>query len=167
MTQMANVGESLVVHSAGQDWLTSWHPRRLPAPDGKRHGSAGICITADGDVILVCEKDDAWDLPQGRPEGDEDWHATLEREVLEEACATVIGATLLGYNRGECIKGPEQGLVLVRSIWRATVTVHAWEPRYEIMQRVLLSPAEALAKMGLDHPFRPFRLRAFHEAGLI
>lgn len=164
---MANAGEPLLVHSAGQDWPTSWYPPDQPAPDGKRHGSAGICITADGDVILVCQNDEAWDLPAGRPEGSEDWRATLEREVFEEACATVIDATLLGYGRGECIKGPELGLVLVRSVWCATVTVHAWEPRYEITHRVLLSPAEALAKIGLDHPFRPFRLRAFHDAGLI
>jgi hypothetical protein len=167
MTELARIGESLVVHSAGQDWLASWHSPQLTAPDGKPHGSAGICITANGNVILVCEKDNAWDLPQGRPEGNEGWRATLEREVLEEACATVIDAALLGYERGECIKGPELGSVLVRSVWNATVTLHAWEPRYEIMQRAVLSPAEALAKMGLDHPFRPFRLRAFHEAGLI
>lgn len=167
MTQMANAGESLLVHSAGQDWLSSWHPPHLPAPDGKRHGSEGVCITSDGDVILVTENDLTWDLPAGRPEGAEDWRATLEREVLEEACATVIDATLLGYGRGECIKGPELGLVLVRSVWQATVTVHAWQPRYEITHRVVLSPHEALARVGLDHPFRPFPLRAFHDAGLI
>jgi hypothetical protein len=167
MTQMANADEPLLVHSAGQEWLSSWHPPDLPAPDGKRHGSEGVCITANGEVILVTENGQAWDLPAGRPEEDEDWRATLEREVLEEACATVIDATLLGYGRGECINGPELGLVLVRSVWRATVTVHAWQPQYEITQRVVVSPREALAKIGLDHPFRPFRLRAFHDAGLI
>src|SRR5438105_9980463 len=105
---MANVGETLLVHSAGQDWLATWHPPHLPAPDGKRHGSAGVCVT-DGHVILVSLTGEAWDLPQGRPEGDEDWRATLDREVLEEACATVTDATLLGYGRGECIKGPDLG----------------------------------------------------------
>ena len=64
-------------------------------------------------------------------------------------------------------QGPELGLVLVRSVWQATVTVHAWQPRYEITHRVVLSPHEALARVGLDHPFRPFPLRAFHDAGLI
>ena len=164
---MAKAGEPLLVHSAGQDWLASWHPAHLPAPDGKCHGSAGICITANGDIILVSENGEGWDLPQGRPEGNEDWRATLVRELFEEACATVIDATLLGYGRGECIKGPELGLVLVRAMWRATVTVHAWEPEHEITHRLLLSPREALTKIGLDHPFRPFRLRAFHDAGLI
>lgn len=167
---MATAGETLLVHSRGQDWLASWHPTHLPAPDGIRHGSAGVCITDDGKIILVSNKNEKdWDLPAGRPESNEDWRATLEREVWEEACATVIDATLLGYDRGECVKGPQLGLVLVRSVWRATVTVdvNVWEPQYEMTGRVFLPPADALSKMGLDNPFRPFRLRAFHEAGLI
>ena len=57
----------------------------------------------------------AWEFPQGRPEKGEDWRATLDREVLEEACAPVEEATLLGFAKGVCIKDPEEGLVLVRS----------------------------------------------------
>lgn len=163
---MAKVGEVLLVHSRGQDWHSSWHPPHLPAPDGQRHGSEGICITPDGNVILVSSHGERWVLPAGRPESDEDWRATLDREVFEEACATVTEAVLLGYGRGQCIKGPERGLVLVRSVWRAKVTVHDWQPQFEIKHRLILSPAEALAKMEAD-PFRPFQLRAFHDAGLI
>jgi hypothetical protein len=163
---MANTGESLLVHSAGQDWLGSWHLPDLPPPDGKRHGSSGLCVTQDGLVVLGSADGTVWGLPQGRPEGDEDWRATLDREVLEEACCTVSDATLLGYSRGECIHGHEQGLVLVRSAWRATVVVHEWQPQYEIAYRALLSPDDALAKMAND-PFLPFIRRIFHEAGLI
>ena len=50
----------------------------------------------------------------------EDWRATLEREVLEEACASVEEATLLGFAKGVCAsEGPEEGLVLVRALWHA------------------------------------------------
>ena len=66
----------------------------------------------------------SWDFPAGRPEGDEDWRATLDREVLEEACASVEEATLLGFSKGVCIRGPEEGLVLVRSLWCAVVSLH-------------------------------------------
>jgi hypothetical protein len=40
-----------------------------------------------------------------------------EREIMEEACARVTGARLLGFVRGRCADGREKGLVLVRSIW--------------------------------------------------
>ena len=53
--------------------------------------------------MLVTWPGVAWEFPQGRPEEGEDWRATLDREVLEEACASVEEATLLGFARGVCI----------------------------------------------------------------
>src|SRR5438067_209086 len=91
----ARDGEQFLVSSRGQEVLVSWHPPALPGPDGKRHGSAGLCFTADGKIILVSVDALVWDLPAGRPEGNEDWRETLDREVLEEACATVQRAVLL------------------------------------------------------------------------
>jgi len=166
MTHMANIAEPLAVHANGQDWLASWHPPHLPAPDGKRHGSSGLCVTTEALVVLVSLDGKLWGLPAGRSEGDEDWRATLDREVLEEACATVVEATLLGYTRGQCTKGPEEGLVLVRSHWRANVVVHDWRPQYEIGHRLLLRPDEALARMSRD-PNLAFIRRIFHGAGFI
>ena len=108
----------------GQDLIVSWHPPVLPPPSGTPHGSGGICFTFDGNIVLVSMDGSSWDFPACRPEGDEDWRATLDREVLEEACASVEEATLLGFSKGVCIRGPEEGLVLVRSLWCAVVSLH-------------------------------------------
>ncbi len=131
----------------GQEWIESWHSPELPAPDGKPHGSAGICFTPEGRVVLVTQPGNPCDFPAGRPEGDEDWRATLDREMLEEACAAVEDATLLGYYRGACIAGEEAGLVLVRSFWCADVSLGPWEPRHETTGRVAVPPDEALGKV--------------------
>ena len=62
--------------------------------------------------------------------------------MLEEACAWVVEASLLGFSKGVCRKGPEEGLVLVRSLWRAVVSLRRWEPRHEISHRLLAPPSE-------------------------
>ena len=140
-------GQQYPLHDeAGQDWIQWWHPPDGPAPEGRRHGSSAICFTGDGSVVLVAQPDGLWEFPGGRPEGDEDWRATLEREVLEEACAVVERATLLGFARGRCTSGPEAGLVLVRSLWWAEVTLNPWEPQHETTERVVAPPDEALGR---------------------
>ena len=145
----------------GQDWLLSWHPPDLPPPEGKRHGSGGICFTPDGAVVLVTQSGVDWEFPAGRPEGDEDWRATLVREVIEEACAVVQEARLLGYSRGACLKGEEAGLVLVRAFWCADVSLEPWRPRHETTGRMLVPPEEALRQVRI---VEPVDRRAFHEA---
>jgi ADP-ribose pyrophosphatase YjhB (NUDIX family) len=141
---------------------SQWHPSSLPPPDGTRHGSAAVCFIRDGEVVLVTEGGASWGLPGGRPEGDEDWRATLEREVLEEACAMVDQAILLGFARGVCTSGSQQGLVLVRSLWRADVVLLTWQPAHEITGRLLLSPDRTLAI--LMQPPQPLFPRLFREA---
>jgi ADP-ribose pyrophosphatase YjhB (NUDIX family) len=148
--------------SNGQEWLVAWHPASLPPPDGTLHGSAAICFTPNGDVVLVTEDGETWGLPGGRPEGDEDWRITLDREVLEEACAMVERATLLGFSRGVCTSGPQQGLVLVRSFWRAEVNLLPWQPDFEITGRLLVSPDRALAILKQEP--QPLFPRLFREA---
>jgi 8-oxo-dGTP pyrophosphatase MutT (NUDIX family) len=123
-----------IIISHGQRWRQRWHPAG-EAPEGKRNGSAGICLTGDGDVVLISSNNLNWDLPGGRPEGDEDWEETLRREVLEEACATVEQARLLGFAQGCHVDGPEAGRWMVRSIWLAKVTLHPWQPLFETKYR--------------------------------
>ena len=146
----------------GQEWIESWHSPELPAPDGKPHGSAGICFTPEGRVVLVTQPGISWEFPAGRPEGDEDWRATLDREMLEEACARVERATLLGFGRGACIEGEETGLVLVRSLWCADVSLGPWEPRHETTGRVAVPPDEALSKV--ERGCGPLSRRWLHDA---
>ena len=64
----ARDGEEILVRANGQVWSQSWHPPPTP-PAGTPHGSLGICVTAEGDIVLVSEDGEHWDLPAGRPEG--------------------------------------------------------------------------------------------------
>jgi hypothetical protein len=85
----------------------------------------------------------------------------------EEACATVVAARLLGFTRGECVRGHERGLALVRSVWRADVEARVWEPRFEIPHRRIVPAPELETVLSLNtQPFAAFIRRALHEAGV-
>jgi hypothetical protein len=103
----------------------------------------------------------------GRPEGDETWEQTLRREIWEETCAIVGDARLLGFSRGECLSGPEKGLTLVRSIWRAEVELRPWEPQFEIAHRRVVPAAELLSHLWMAEGFEAIYHRALTEAGLM
>ncbi len=124
-------------------------------------------MTPDRQVVLITEDDIRWGLPAGRPEGDEDWEQTLRREMLEEACAVVREARLLGFIRSRCIEGHEEGLVLVRAFWRANVDLQPWDPQFEVSQRRLVPVADLLSHLAADEEdFLPTYRRAMIEAGL-
>lgn len=161
---MPNDDQVFPIHVNGQDWLLSWHAPP-DAPTGEPHGSAGICITDTGEIVLISPDGIQWDLPAGRPEGNETWEQTLCREMCEEACATVVSARLLGFSRGHCIAGPQAGLVLVRSFWRAQVTLGEWKPQFEIAHRRVVRPEEAL--LHLPRVYLPISHSAFTAAGLL
>src|SRR5690348_746648 len=114
--------EVMATHSNGQDWLVSWHPVD-DEPTGKAHGAAGICVAEPDQLVLISHDGVHWGFPAGRPEGPETIEETLRREMREEACVEVLAERLLGFARSECVKGHEEGLVLVRSYWRAEVRV--------------------------------------------
>jgi ADP-ribose pyrophosphatase YjhB (NUDIX family) len=161
MTLAADGAEWTVTHD-GQDWRISWHPPPH-APPGIPHGSAGVCH-ADGQIVLVSDDGRRWGMPGGRPEPGEDWTATLHREVWEEACATVTGQLLLGFSRGACIRGHEQGRVLVRAWWQADVTLLAWEPAFEMTHRRLVPADQAPAVVWMEDGYEPMYRRIFAEA---
>ena len=150
------------VTSRGQQWRMAWHPPPAP-PAGRMHGSAAVCVTA-GQVVLVSSDGARWGLPGGRPEPGEDWVDTLRREVAEEACATVTGHRLLGYSRGACVRGPEQGLVLVRAHFRAEVTLNPWRSVFEMSDRRLVAASDAYPAMWIEDGFQPMYRRIFAEA---
>lgn len=163
---VARDGEEFAVRSNGGDWLIAWFPPDA-TPDGAAHGANAFCVTADDHVVLISNDGKRWGWPGGRPEGDESWEQTLRREVLEEACAVVVGGRLLGFCRGACLTGREQGLVLVRSIWLAEVELTPWEPRFEIAHRRVVPAAELLAHLWMEEGFEPLYHRALVEAGLV
>lgn len=127
-----------------REWLATWH-EATEVPAGQAHGSAGACITPRGDIVLVSADGGLqWQFPGGHPEGQEDWRATLEREVLEEACARVDEALLLGFTRLQCLEGADEGIVLVRSLWQAQVTLLPWRPCHEMTHRRVVERGAAL-----------------------
>lgn len=124
-----------------------------------------MCVSGNR-VVLVSGDGRRWGLPGGRPEPHEQWVDTLRGEVGEEACAVMERARLLGFTRGECVRGPEEGLVLVRSMWRAEVRLRRWAPRFEIAHRRLVSADEALRLVVIAEPgVGPIYRRMFVEAG--
>jgi len=163
---VARDGEEFAVHSNGGDWLIAWHSPAA-APEGIAHGANAFCVTADAGVVLISNDGERWGWPGGRPEGDESWEQTLHREVLEEACATVVAARLLGFSHGACLTGPEQGRVLVRSVWRAEVELLPWEPRFEIAHRRVIPATKLLSHLWIEEGFEPIYQRALVEAGLV
>lgn len=114
--------------------------------------------------MLVSWPGVSWEFPGGRPQGDEYWRATLEREVLEGACASVEEATLLGFTKMKCVRGPSQGVALVRAAWMARVSLNPWEPRHETTGRLVVSPDEALELVELGSKFPPIYVRWMREA---
>jgi ADP-ribose pyrophosphatase YjhB (NUDIX family) len=125
-------------------------------------------VTADDRVVLISNDGERWGWPGGRPEGDESWEQILLREILEETCAIVHDdARLLGFCRGVCLTGPEKGLVLVRSIWRAEVELMPWDPRFEIAQRKVVAATDLLSHVWMEEGLEPIFYRALAEAGLM
>ena len=122
----------------GQVWAVSWHPPPAP-PEGAPHGAECVCVADQDQVVVISPNGERWGFPAGRPEGSESGEETLHREVLEEAGATVVRTRLLGFSRGVCTAGRQQGVTLVRSIWRADVRLDAWEPWFEMAHRQVVA----------------------------
>lgn len=163
---VARDGEEFAVRSNEGDWLIAWHSPTA-APEGMAHGANAFCVTADNHVVLISGDGERWGWPGGRPEGDESWEQTLRREVLEESCAAVVDARLLGFCRAACLTGLEQGRVLVRSVWRAEVELMPREPRFEIRHRRVVAATELLTHLWMEQGFEPIYRRALLEAGLV
>ncbi len=123
-------------------WLVSWHSAAT-IPEGRSHGAAGICVSDDEHLILISPDGVHWGFPAGRPEGTETLRETLDREMREEACVTVLDARLLGFSRSELIDGHEKGLVLIRSYWLADVETEPWDPQFEIVHRRVVPAVNA------------------------
>jgi hypothetical protein len=94
LSSIAVDGQEYEFEDSNQSWIASWHPPSESTMAGKRHGSGAVCRTSDAQIVLISQDDVNWEHPAGRPEGDETWRQTLDREVevIEEACAVVVEA---------------------------------------------------------------------------
>ena len=79
-----------------ESWIMTWYPPNH-IPDGKPHGSVGICLPENDKIVLISVDSINWDLPAGRPKQNETYEQTLIREMDEEACLTIQKSNLLGY----------------------------------------------------------------------
>jgi len=161
----ARDGEEIAFRADNEDWIVSWHPPPTP-PDGTPHGAAGVCVTSNGEIVLVSQDGERWDLPAGRPEGNETWEETLRREMREEACATIVQAKLLGFSRGSCVAGPQVGRVIVRSLWRADIELAPWEPQFEMSHRRMVAVAAVVDQLAIADGLARIISRALHEAAI-
>jgi len=167
--RIAPDGEELRMTANGGHWMMAWHPPGGPPPQpppGQPHGANAFCLTSDGAVVLISPDGECWGWPGGRPEPGESWEQVLRREIAEEACATVTAARLLGFVRARCTGGHEEGLVLVRSIWRAEVAVLPWQPAHEIPFRRVVPAADLAGQLWMEAGAEPIYARAAREAGL-
>jgi len=162
---MASDLAEMTVPASGGDWRMAWHPPG-EAPPGQPHGANAFCVTADGQVVLISSDGSRWGWPGGRPEPGESWEDVLRREMLEEACAVVTDARLLGFVRCRCLAGDEEGLVLVRSIWRAQVMLLPWQPEHEIPFRRTVPVHDLARHLWMEDGAEPVYSRAAREAGL-
>ncbi|MPZ95394.1 MAG: NUDIX domain-containing protein [Propionibacteriales bacterium] len=163
---VAGDGQEYAVHSGGQDLLVSWHPPAA-APDGRRHGAEGVCVDGAGQVVLVSPDGVGWTFPAGRPEDAETWEETLRREVREEACATIVRARLLGFSRGACIAGPEQGPGPGALDLAGRGRACRVGPQFEMSHRRVVAPTDLSEVLALGtHPFAPIVRRTLREADL-
>jgi len=163
--RMARDREEEPVPNGGDEWRMAWHPPDA-VPPGTPHGANAFCVTADGDVVLISPDGSRWGWPGGRPERGESWEDTLRREMLEEACAEVTSARLLGFVRSRCVSGAERGLVLVRSIWRADVSLLPWQPEFEIPFRRVVPARDLALNLWMEDGSGPIYSRAAREAAL-
>lgn len=162
MDDIAADGADFTAFINGQEWHVAWYPPPDPPP-GTPHGAEAVCRAGDR-IVVVSPDGQRWGLPAGRPEGREQWADTMRREVREEACAEVRECRLLGFSRGVCVRGPQEGLVLVRSMWRAEVRLDAWEPRFEMAHRRLLPAEEVFRFLTIPRGLGPFYRRLLAEA---
>jgi hypothetical protein len=65
------------------------------------------------------------------------------------------------------VRGPQEGLALVRSLWRAELRLERWAPGFETVRRRLVPAADALRVLiAAEAKIGPLYRRMFVEAAI-
>jgi len=125
-----------------------------PPGEAPRGSSYAVCVTADGDTVLVNEDGrPAWGLPGGRPEPGESAEETLTREVLEEACARVVEHELLLTSCDSFLDTERRVTARCETpIYWARVELDAWAPQFEKTARHLVPIADLATVLRWEVP---------------
>jgi len=135
------------VHWDGKDLTVRWRPPPFDPPANDVTQAYGMCFTGDRRIVLVSwgpSHDPFWTLPGGTVEPGESVHETLVREIREEACASVLRTEYLGCQ--EVIGERPQPHFQTR-FW-ARVSLDRWDPRFEILERRLVSGEAFLSSLS-------------------
>lgn len=154
-----------MVHE-GRRITISWLELPYVPPRELTTQAYGICFTEDQEIVLVSHDYRYWNLPGGGLNPTESLEEGLVREVMEEACASVIAAEFIGCQRVEDPKhqDPNQRFHYQTRFW-SRVELEDWDPKFEMVERKLVSPerfvrtlswgsaptAMRILQLGLEH----------------
>jgi 8-oxo-dGTP pyrophosphatase MutT (NUDIX family) len=102
--------------------------------------TAVAIVACLGEKILFIRNKRGWDIPGGHVEPtDNTLEETAKRELLEEAGAECGNFKLVGYMISDFYPGRETYIAILKT---RVLSLNDFTPRYETIQRRLMSPSE-------------------------
>ena len=142
-----DVAAEQVLEVARPCWSVLMAPGWMP-PRGQVTQASGICLTGEGQVVLVSWDGREWTFPGGTVESGETVEEALIREVAEEACATVTASVYLACQHIADPYNTYGATSFYQTRWWARVVLRPWEPEHEMVDRRLVAPQEVPATLS-------------------
>lgn len=132
----------------GRTVIVTWLDLPFVPPRALTTQAYGICFTDSGQIVLVGDAREQWNLPGGHPEGQETLEQTLAREVWEEACAEVLASRYLGCQQIDDPDAPDGLTCYYQARFWARIVLHPFVPEHETTHRCLIAPDQFLATLA-------------------